>query len=377
MRVHCQTQDLLDAVDLVAGVVATNATRPILSSLLLRAEATGVTVQATDLEVGLSVRVDAVEIMEEGDAAIPAARLHMILRELRDPATRIESNSSGQIVITSGKSDFKIAAEPAEEFPVVDFKPPSPSIRVSREPFLHALRRASIAAARDATRYQMHSVLLDQSGTTLRLVSTDGKRMAIAECDFVSDNRAGAQEAQHIVPLKGVELLLRILASEGVPEVELHLDDKEITYNSDRLSLSCRLVEGRYPPYERAVPQSWDYSYDFDVGMLHGGVRQAALMITKETNSVRFSFEGDRLVLSTHASAVGESRIEVPVEPVETRGDPLEINFNPQYLLDLCKVLEAPRLRGHFKDGKTAGLFTLQGENGSYRHIVMPLVTND
>lgn len=377
MKVQCQTRVLQEAIQLVSAVVPSNATRPILLCVFLKAEKDGLVVQGTDLEVGLSVRVDEVQVEEPGTIVLSAARLHAILRETQSETVSLEASSDGsQVTLQADGSLFKVPSDASDEFPVLEFKPPSPALRTSREVLLRSLRLSAIAAARDATRFQMHSVLFDCRADSLRLVSTDGKRMAISETTLESGALEGVSDSQYIVPLKGVELLTKILSVEEHEVVELHLDQAEITYASDRISLSCRLVEGRFPEYERAVPPDGGQVFDLPCENLAVALRQASLMTTKETNSVLFTFDGDRLVLSTKAANVGESRIELGVDPVDANGGELSINFNPAYLLDLVKVIDTSTLRGRFRDQKTAGVFQSEGEQLRYHHIVMPLVTN-
>ena len=106
-------------------------------------------------------------------------------------------------------------------------------------------------------------------------------------------------------------------------------------------------------------------------------LRQAALMTTKETNSVRFVFGSDSATLSSSASNVGESRIEFPVQKTAGEEEEFVIHFNPGYLIELLKVVGTTQIQCGFSDGKTAGLFTIPDEEKSYQHIVMPLVVNE
>ncbi|MCA8958931.1 MAG: DNA polymerase III subunit beta [Planctomycetes bacterium] len=378
MKVLCHTKELQEAVNLVTGVVASNATRPILLAVYLRTDNGGLIVQGTDMEVGLSVRLDSVEISTDGDLAIPASRLHAILRETPDAEVSIEAVEDGNTaVIRCGASQFKVPVESASEFPRLDFKPPSPSIRVGRAGLLDMLKKVVIAAARDATRFQMHSVLFDVQGGSLRLVSTDGKRLAYSRCPIEVASPDGVEAARYLIPLKGVDLLMRILAAEGGDSVDLHLSNAEVTYNSDRISLSCRLIDGQFPDYQRALPSPGEYVYDMPCQELLVALRQASLMTTKETNSVQFKFDGDRLVLSTHATNLGESRIELGVTTVSAPEPEFSINFNPGYLIDLLKVQTSDSLRGSFKDRRTAGCFSVELLGDDYRHVVMPLVTQE
>ncbi len=305
---------------------------------------------------------------------LPAARFHAILRETHHDQTSLRSTEDGHVEISSDNSLFRVPTGTVDEFPLLEFNPPSPALRVERQTFLKMLQRVSIAAARDATRFQMHSVMIESNEGMLRLVSTDGKRLAMCEDRLLEKGSDPIAQGQYIVPLKAVDLVMKILAIEENDQIELHLDDAEITYNSDRISLSCRLVEGRFPDYARALPDSVGFIFDLPCGPLSIALRQASIMTTKETNSVQFAFSGDRLVLSAHSSNVGESRIELEVTPIETKKEEFTVSFNPNSLLDLIKATDVEALRGEFKDRRTAGLFTIPGDGSSYRHIVMPLV---
>lgn len=377
MRVRIHTPELLEAVGLVAGVIPSNPPRPILNCLHITAEKDRVRVQGTDLDCGLSILVSGVEVDRPGAIAIESGKFHALLREIQGAETLLDAAGNGLLQMQSGSSEFKVPTDVVDEFPVMEFKTSAGTLSLDREPFLATLRRVAIAAARDATRYQMHAVLFDCGPEALHLVSTDGKRMAIGDLPFERQPSGVAPGAQYIIPLKSVDLLTKVLSIEMADAISLHFDSTELTYVSDRMSLMSRLVDGRYPPYERAIPVGWTHTIEFPSPELQSALRQAALMTTKDTNSVQFQFHGNQLVLSTNVATVGESRIELQVNVVEGSGDEFSITFNPYYMLDLIKAVDRPVLRGHFRDAKTAGLFSLDGEGDSYRHIIMPLVTGD
>ncbi|MGE4618653.1 MAG: DNA polymerase III subunit beta [Planctomycetota bacterium] len=377
MKFQCHTREFFEAVSLVSGVIPGNPTRPVLQSVKLQVSRDGLQVIGTDLEVGLQAQVDEVMVDVEGVCLVPCTRLVSILRELKESELSFEIDAVGQACIAAGSAHFKLPTGPTEEFPVVEFSPPGPSIRISREELLKTLRRVSVAAAKDATRFNMHSVLFDGQGEELRIVSTDGKRMAVSALPVSPGGEAGLPEGQYILPLKGVDLFSKILTSEVEEDVVLHLDHNEVTYISDQVSLSCRLVEGKFPEYERAVPQKFESIFIIKTEDLLVSLRQAALMTTKETNSVRFVFGSDGATISSSASNIGESRVEFAVEKVEGEDEDFVINFNPGYLIELLKVIGTDRVQCGFVDGKTAGLFSIPEEEKAYRHIVMPLVVNE
>ena len=377
MKIQCQARELLEAVPLVSGVVPGNPTRPVLQQARMIATRDGLQVEGTDLEVGLRAQIDEVMVEQEGVCLIPCARLLKVLRESHHPEISFEVDTAGQACITSGSAHFKLPTGPLEEYPSIEFNPPGPSIKVHRGKLLQTLSRVSVAAAKDATRFNMHSVLFDGHGEEMRVVSTDGKRMAVGVISISAGGEAGVPEGQYILPLKGVDLLAKILSSETEEEIVLHLDQNEVTYVSDRVSLTCRLVEGKFPEYDRAIPVDLENIYDIKTEDLLIALRQARLMTTKDTNSVRFQFGKGSATLSSSASNVGESRVEFPVERIEGEDDEFAIHFNPEYLIELLNKLDNSQVRCGLRDGKTAGLFSLPDGENSYRHIVMPLVVNE
>ncbi|MDE0960347.1 MAG: DNA polymerase III subunit beta [Planctomycetota bacterium] len=377
MKIQCQARELLEAVSLVSGVVPGNPTRPVLQQARMIATRDGLQVEGTDLEVGLRAQIDEVMVEQEGVCLVPCARLLKVLRESHHPEISFEVDTAGQACITSGSAHFKLPTGPLEEYPSIEFNPPGPSIKVHREKLLQTLSRVSVAAAKDATRFNMHSVLFDGHGEEMRVVSTDGKRMAVGVISISAGGEAGVPEGQYILPLKGVDLLAKILSSETEEEIVLHLDQNEVTYVSDRVSLTCRLVEGKFPEYDRAIPVDLENIYDIKTEDLLIALRQARLMTTKDTNSVRFQFGKGSATLSSSASNVGESRVEFPVERIEGEDDEFAIHFNPEYLIELLNKLDSSQVRCGLRDGKTAGLFSLPDGENSYRHIVMPLVVNE
>jgi len=356
MKFQCHTRDFLEAVSLVSGVVPTNPTRPVLQSAMLVADQRGLQVVGTDLEVALQTQVDEVMVEGEGSCLVPCARLVKILRELQDSELTVEQDEAGQICIHSGSADFKIPAGPVDEYPSVKFSSEGPAFQIQREDLIRNLQRVSVASARDATRFNMHSVLMEGVSGELRIVGTDGKRMAMSAMPAEAGNDSGMPEGQFIIPLKAIDLLSRILASEDEENMTLRFDSNEATYISDSVCLSCRLVEGKFPEYERAIPQDLENVYRVNTEELLIALKQCALMTTKERNSVRFSFGDTEATLFGHASNVGESRIQFPVERVSGDGGEFAVHFNPVYLIDLLRVIDSKQVECGFTDGKTAGL---------------------
>ena len=377
MKFQCHTRDFLEAMGLVAGVVPANPTRPVLQSALLKADQNGLQVIGTDLEVGLQAQVDEVMVEKEGSCLIPCGRLVKILRELQGADLCVELDASGQVCISSGSANFKVPSGSVDAFPAVQFSTEAPSIQVNREELIRNFQRVSVASARDATRFNMHSVLLDCHENEIRIVGTDGKRMAMSVMPSEAGTNSGVPQGQFIIPLKAVDLLTRILTSETEENVVFRLDQNEATYISEFVSLSCRLVEGKFPEYERAVPQELESVYRINSDEFLVALKQCSLMTTKETNTVRFSFNNEEATLSSSASNVGESKVKFPVEKISGAEGEFVVVFNPVYLIDLLRVVDSSQVECSFKDSKTAGLFSIPDYPLAYRHIVMPLVITE
>ena len=327
------------------------------------------TISATDTEIGLSAPVASVSISEEGEALIPSDKLNQIVRASEDSTLSIEVNSKNVAVIKGQDSTFKIFGYDAKDFPGVQpFAASKIEFETTAGTFLRLIHRTLFATAVDNSRYAINGVLIERKSKRLRLVATDGRRLAVAKGEC---SRAIEGDATIIAPTKALNVLAKLM-SDPDDAVAVARQDNLVFFRvgegADATTLVSRLVEGTFPPFEDVIPKEHDKRVTFDAGELTSAVRRAALLTNEESKGVRLAFGAGKLVLSSRAPELGEAEVTVDVAKYE--GEPIEIGFNPQYITDVLKVIENEQVIIEMKAPNKPGVIKVGTD---FTYVVMPV----
>lgn len=381
MKVIADRAALLDAVNLVSGVVAARTPKPQLQCVKLSAKKTGkageLVLAATDGEVSLRLSVGQVEVQQVGDALVPADKLRAIVSaEEHEPTLTLESDQDA-CWIRGADAKFKVLGYPPGEFPEFDRPGKDAKPRaVLTQPaslFTQMIARTLFAVARETSRYAINGVLLKREGKRLEMVATDGRRLALSRHTIAGDKDPAPIDC--IIPAKAMTLLQRLLSDPDEP-VQLSVADSQVHFaigsggGGPRALLSSNLVEGTFPPYEEVIPKDQDKRVVFDRDVLSSAVRRAALLTNEESRGVRMKFDAGekRVELSSRAPEMGEAEVRVDVASYE--GDGIEIGFNPSFLTDALKVIPDPQVIVELKAPNKPGLV----KSGSdFLYVVMPV----
>ncbi|MDZ4829855.1 MAG: DNA polymerase III subunit beta [Phycisphaerae bacterium] len=369
MKLVCDRIALLDALALTSGVVASRTPAPALLCLKFVAKDGILTISATDTEIGLSAPVASVSVSEEGEALIPADKLNQIVRASEDSTLSIEVNAKHVAVIKAQDATFKIFGRDAAEFPgVQSFAAGKIEFETTAGTFARLIHRTLFATAVDNSRYAINGVLIERKSKRLRLVATDGRRLAVAKGEC---NRAADGDALIIVPTKALNILSKLLGDPDEPVAVARQDNLiffRVGEGADAATLVSRLVEGTFPPFEDVIPKEHDKRVVFNAGELTSAVRRAALLTNEESKGVRLAFGGGKLVLSSRAPEMGEAEITVDIEKYE--GDPIEIGFNPQFITDVLKVIDSEQVIIEMKAANKPGVIKVGTD---FTYVVMPV----
>ena len=336
MKFRGKRQSLLEALTIVGSVVAPRSIKPILQNLRLVVDPSGATLLATDLEVAIRYHVDLLEVEEGGDVLLPVQRLLGIFREADGEEVAFASDDQA-LRISCGHGSFKVLGEDPEEFPVIPTFDDDKAFVLETDPFRVLIRKTTFATSREKTRYAFNGVRFEVEGDTARMVATDGKRMAVKSVGI--DN---PQEitAGHIIPTKGLQTFDKVLA-EAEEQVRINLEDRQVMIRTGAAEVSSRLVEGAFPRYDAVIPSNTVLSAEFDKVALLSALKQAATLTNDESRSVRLSFADHKLILTSRAMDVGEARVELETEAA---GEEIEVAFNPDFLIEGIKVMDAERI---------------------------------
>lgn len=362
MKVRLNRTELAEALGAVCSVAAARSPKPILQCTMLQALKDHCCLSATDLEIGIRVVLNQVEVTQENRVLISADKLAQIVRESTDDILEIESDDSVCHVRGSG-SHFQIYCQEPDEFPPVTEMPGEPDFELDSGALKRVAEWTVFAAARESTRYAINGILWDKKAATLTMVATDGRRLSQAVSTTRSKNDT---DTRAIVPGKAMHLFQRVLG-EGDEPVGIKITNNQIIIRSARATISAGLVEGQFPKYEDVIPNDCNKEIELSTPEFLSAVKQAALLTNEESKGVRFALSEGNLTLSSRAPEQGEATISLPVNYT---GEAIEVGFNPLFLIEALRTVHTSSVKFRLKEPKRPGVL-LSGDDLLY--VVMPV----
>ena len=362
MKFTAAREALLKPLQAVIGVVERRQTMPILSNVLLAARDGSLSVTATDLEVELVAHVD-IDTESGGEITVSGRKLLDICRALPD-GTEINVSASGEkLNVRAGRSRFNLATLPAAEFPVVEDIKAGQKITVGQEALGRLIEKTHFSMAQQDVRYYLNGMLLETGKGQLRAVATDGHRLALsqAEVDGLKD------EQQVIVPRKGVLELQRLLSDEG--EVEIELGSNHIRIQLDGIRFTSKLIDGRFPEYDRVIPKESSNELTADRAMFRGALQRTSILSNEKYRGIRLVIRDSGVVLQAHNPEQEEAEEELEVE---YSGEDIEIGFNVNYLLDALGAVDGDEVSLSVQDSNSSCLIRQPGKDDC-TFVVMPM----
>ena len=354
---------LQEALALVGSIIPSRTPKPILQCIRITASKDQVRLCATDLEVGITYRLDQVEVAEEGDVVVPADKIGSIVRESIDETILLEE-SEATVQLKGSDSHFTIYGHDPDQFPPVPGFDGKADLEVALDQLQEGIEQSLFAAAKESTRYALNGVLWEVSGKKLCLVATDGRRLA--RC-FVPLQKAGnVPDGRMIVPAKTMALLDK-LSGDHSATVTVRFVDNQIAISCDPVVISSNLVEGNFPKYEDIIPKDYDKKLVLPTGAVLSAVKRAALLANEDSKGIKVSLDKGQMTFFSRAPEKGDAQIQMSVEYDK---EPIEIGFNPQFLTDVMRVIKNETFEFHLGEPDRPGLIKC-GNN--FLYIVMPV----
>ncbi|GLH33739.1 MULTISPECIES: DNA polymerase III subunit beta [Pseudomonas] len=365
MHFTIQREALLKPLQLVAGVVERRQTLPVLSNVLLVVQGQQLSLTGTDLEVELVGRVQLEEPAEPGEITVPARKLMDICKSLPNDVLIDIKVDEQKLLVKAGRSRFTLSTLPANDFPTVEEGPGSLTCNLEQSKLRRLIERTSFAMAQQDVRYYLNGMLLEVSRNTLRAVSTDGHRLALC-----SMSAAIEQDERHqvIVPRKGILELARLLTDpEGM--VSIVLGQHHIRANTGEFTFTSKLVDGKFPDYERVLPKGGDKLVIGDRQALREAFSRTAILSNEKYRGIRLQLAAGQLKIQANNPEQEEAEEEISVD---YDGASLEIGFNVSYLLDVLGVMTTEQVRLILSDSNSSALLQEAGNDDS-SYVVMPM----
>jgi DNA polymerase-3 subunit beta len=364
MFIRTNRETLMPVLNKVGGVVERRQTLPILGNFLFSASDEGVAILATDLEVEVKARFSAT-VEEAGDATLPARKFVDICRALPEGASVSIKVDGPRAVIVAGRSRFTLSTLPATDYPTIESRAGDESVGLTQGAFKRILDRTSFAMAHQDVRYYLNGLFLRIGAEGIMAVATDGHRMAKVG-EVVSLDVEEAIEL--ILPRKTVGELQRLL-SAGDDPLRLDFSDKSIVAHLGDSVITSKLVDGRYPEFERVIPLMANRVAMLDRDSLKDSLQRTSILSNEKFKGVRLQFENGLLRLQAHNPEQEEAEEELEIE---YQDEPTAIGFNVGYLLDVLGVLETPEVEVRFTDSNSSALLRNKGREQE-TYVVMPM----
>ena len=363
--VKAKRDEILNPLSAVSGIIERRHTLPILSNVLIDRAASGVSFLATDIEIQITARSALTAAGEARSVTVGARKLVDILRALPDNAEVTLDQQEKRLMVKAGKSRFTLQTMPAEDFPRLA-KPAGDVARFALPQ--KALRRllglVQYAMAQQDIRYYLNGLLMVVEDKQLKLVATDGHRLAFASLKLAAD----LPRQEVIVPRKTVLELSKLLADSD-EEVKIELSPAQAAFSFGTIELVSKLVDGKFPDYTRVIPTTHKNKLQIEREALRQALLRAAILSNEKFRGVRWVLgDGSLKIVSSNAEQE-EAHEEIEVKYA---GDSLDIGFNVNYLLDVLNNVAGTEIDCAFGDSSSSALISYAAEK-DFKYVVMPM----
>ncbi|ALA56446.1 DNA polymerase III subunit beta [Nitrospira moscoviensis] len=373
MKVRIGRDELLTGLQRVQGVVEKRNTMPILSNILLEAKQEGAEIVATDLEIGMRGLYKAT-VLQPGGVTVSARKLYEIIKELPAGDIELTAGDNNWTTIQAGKSQFKVVGLPSAEYPALPAIEREGLTPLAGEGLLELIRKTLFAAGDNDARYILNGLLvtlvMTEKKTSLRLVGTDGHRLAVAEQEVSkTGSKTGPQEIKAIIPKKAAQEMRRLLEEGGDGEPLIGFTKNLMIFRKSGLLLTSRLMEGNYPNYQQVIPKEGGRKISVNRTELESALRRVSVLSKDKANAVKVSFGSGKMTLFSSNPDFGEATEELTAR---YEGEALSTGFNARYLLDVFSVMDGETISLQM-DTPLSPCLIQEPESPGFKCVVMPI----
>lgn len=364
MKFSISAEQFESVVSKVVGVAEKKKSMPILGNLLLKVGGNTLLVTGTNSEIEAGARIIASAVDEAGEVCVDASKLSALLRSF-DGDKKVTIQTDGeQALLKCGRSRFKLGTLPTTSFPNIDLKNEQwtvQGVEVPADQLLTQLSRVSHAMASNDVRYFLNGLLVEIDGKELRLVATDGHRLAKSVLDVDCSEKASC-----ILPRKMVQEMVRCFGRTGNVSLSISNNHFEIRSNSERLT--SNVIEGKYPDYERVIPVSTRKNVTTDCGDLAKAMKRSLITSQDVTNGIHLKFDTGLVIESRNQT----NEASVEEMEVDWGHGPFEAGFNGAYLHEALSSIKGGDCLIGFDDSRGAAVLSAVGATDNYVVVLMP-----
>jgi DNA polymerase-3 subunit beta len=366
MKLSVARKDLYDGLQVVGRAVSAHTSLPVLKNILIEPGTDGIKLSATDLDLGIEVLVGAT-IQEPGPITVPARTFQEIIAALPEADVSLAADDQHNVVICCRRSEYRIHGLTAEDFPALPEVGGAVSLQLPQSLMKTMIRQTALAASDDDTRPILTGICLVVQEDSLRLVATDTHRLAVRTAPVTETSGSTTV----IVPVRAMNELMRVLSDDETQPLHIRVDQNQILFRTEKVTLVSRLIEGQFPKYERVIPGAHTRRLTIPRDELQSSVRRARIVArdAAAANRVLLATEGENLVITAEAGELGRAHEEIEVV---REGDDISIAFNATYVLDVLGVLDTEGVHLELTE-PLAPAVVRPVEGDDYLMVIMPM----
>lgn len=366
MKLSITREKLLKPLQLVASIVEKRQTLPILSNILLKIVDNQLSIVGTDLEVELTMHIPLINPAMDTEFTVPARKLTDICRSLPDDAMITFSPERDKVLIQSGRSRFSLTTLPANEYPCLEQTEDVLKLSIEQRNLRFLIQRTHFAMAQQDVRYYLNGLLLEVKQGIIRSVATDGHRLAMNSIEASPIDNAFSRI---IIPRKGVTELMKLL-DDSREEVTVSIMANHIQVSNKYFVFSSKLIDGRYPDYQRVIPRGGDKLVTLPRNALKESLTRASILSNEKLRGVELQLrKGLMRILATNPDRE-EAEEEISIDYDHEN---IDIGFNVKYLTDIFDTIDDDIITMTFSDGNSSILVEGNKGEGNSLFVVMPM----
>ncbi|ACM22600.1 DNA polymerase III subunit beta [Thermotoga neapolitana] len=363
MKIVTTTLELKDKVTIASKALAKKSVKPVLAGFLFEVKNGNFFICATDLETGVKASVNCAEISGDARFVVPGDVLQKLVKVLPDETTEL-SLEGDNLVITSGSTVFRITTMPADEFPDIAPAESGISFEIDTSLLEEMVEKVIFAAATDEFMRNLNGVFWELHKGFLRLVASDGFRLALAEEQIENE-----EETNFLLSLKSMKEVQNVLNNTTEPTVVVRYDGRRVSLTTNDVETVMRVVDAEFPDYRRVIPETFKTKVVVSKKSLQESLKRVMVIASKGSESVKFEIEENTMRLVSRSPDYGEVIDELEVQK---EGEDLIIAFNPKFIVDALRRIETEELEMNFVDSTSPCQINPLDISG-YIYIVMPI----
>lgn len=366
MEFSVSREQLLEKAQTAASVVERKQTMAILANILIEVDATGAVLTGTDMDTEISTNMELVDVGSGGAITVPGKKLVEIAKALPEGSVVQFKQDGSQMLLSSGRSRFKLSTLAASDYPRLETRGDLTTVSLAKSPLQSAIAKTQFAMAQQDVRYYLNGMLFSIGGGDFRTVATDGHRLSLYQTPLEG---VSGEPVSLIVPRKAVLELARLLNGAG-ESVEVSFSSSHFRVSAPGFVFTSVLIDGRFPDYERVLPQGGDHVVRADRKRLKDVLQRASILSSEQYRGVRLRLSQGQLEAVANNAEQEEAEESLEVEFVGQDG--FEIGFNVGYLLDVLGTIESELVELRFGDSNRSALVLGVGDDAG-RYVVMPM----